>query len=98
MRGTTWITTTLLAIILAACSLSPQPDSTPWPEQVDWPTAVEILHGGHVEAVMQLHNLSVTFLMDDGSQIKTVEPVIDEIFLEVDLCGKPCQGITLATE
>jgi hypothetical protein len=93
-----WITTTLFVILLAACSAAPQADPTPWPEQVDWHTAVEILQGGHVEAVMQLHNLSVTFLMDDGSQIKTVEPSIDDIFREVDLCGKPCEGITLATE
>jgi hypothetical protein len=91
-------TFTLLILLLAACSAVEQPNPTPWPENVDWETAIEILNSGHVVQVVQLHNLSVTFTMDDGSQIKTVEPVIDEIFNEVTKCGKPCEGMVLATE
>lgn len=88
----------VITLLLTACSAINQPEPTPWPETVEWETAVEILHSGHVESIMQLHNLSVTFLMDDGSQIKTVEPQIDLIFQEVDRCGEPCEGIVLATE
>ena len=85
-------------LLLTACSPAGQPEPTSWPESVGWETALEILRSGHVEGVAQLHDLTVTFTMDDGSQIKTVEPVIDEIFREVERCGQPCEGIWLATE
>jgi hypothetical protein len=91
-------TIVVIAVLLTSCSGINPVEPTPWPETVDWETAVEILHSGHVDSIVQLHSLSVTFLMDDGSQIKTVEPEIDLIFREVDQCGKPCEGITLATE
>jgi hypothetical protein len=92
------ITAVMVAILLVGCSIAGQPEPTPWPETVDWETAVEILQSGKVVAVSQLHNLSVTLEMDDGSLIETVEPVIDEIFREIELCGSPCEGILLATE
>jgi hypothetical protein len=86
------------SLLLFACSDTSQPNPTPYPERVDWPTAVEILHSGDVVEVVQLHNLSVTLRMDDGSLINTVEPLIDEIFREIDLCGPACEGIILVTE
>jgi hypothetical protein len=92
------VTFTLLILLLAACSAVEQPDPTPWPETVDWETAIEILNSGHVVGVAQLHDLTVYLEMDDGSQIKTVEPSIDEIFNEVAKCGQPCEGMVLATE
>jgi hypothetical protein len=92
------VTFTILALLLAACSAVSPPDPTPWPETVDWETAVEILNSGHVVGVAQLHNLTVYLDMDDGSQITTVEPAIDEIFNEIAKCGQPCEGMVLATE
>jgi hypothetical protein len=88
----------LLLVLLTACSSGAQPDPTPWPETVEWEAVAGILNSGHVVEVMQLHNLSVTLRMDDGSLIKTVEPLIDEIFREVAQCGQPCKGIILVTE
>ncbi len=67
-------------------------------KKVDWDTAVEILNTGQVTQVTQLHNLQVTLTLEDGTQIETVEPFIDEIFNEVQLCGNPCSQIVLATE
>lgn len=89
---------TLLILLLAACSTAPQADPTPWPDTVNWETAIEILNSGHVVGVAQLHNLTVYLEMDDGSQITTVEPTIDEIFNEITKCGQPCEGMVLATE
>ena len=67
-------------------------------EAVDWDTAVRILNSGEVEMVVQLHSLVVTLTMKDGSQIRTLEPRIDAIFVEIEKCGSPCRQIILATE
>ncbi len=67
-------------------------------EEADWKTAVEILNTGRVTEVMQSHTLEVILTVENGSQIKTIEPAIDDIFREVELCGKICQGIVLITE
>lgn len=85
------------SLLLNACGSSPVEPAS-YPETVDWPTAIEILHGGKVIEVVQLHNLSVTLQMQDGSLIKTIEPTIDGIFREIDLCGRSCEGIILVTE
>ena len=87
----------LAASLLSGCEVF-QTDSTSYPSEVDWGTAVEILNTGQVEMVAQLHSLEVTLTMKDGSQIHTVEPVIDAIFQEVHKCGRPCSQIVLATE
>lgn len=90
--------------LLTACSSSAAtqeivtPDLLPCGEEVEWETAVEILHQGEVEQVVQLHSLAVTLILKDGCEIKTVEPVIDDIFNEVEKCGTPCSDMILATE
>ena len=71
---------------------------TPYPSDVNWEAAVEILHTGEVEMVMQAHSLDVTLIMKGGSEIHTVEPTIDAIFAEIDQCGQPCSEIIMATE
>lgn len=89
----------LLAIALvtfAACS--GVVTLTPYPNEVDWKTTVEILNSGNVVTVFQLHNLDVTLIMNDGSEVHTVEPTIDAIFDEIEKCGAPCSKIMLATE
>jgi hypothetical protein len=72
--------------------------STNWPDEVDWPTAIEIINSGQVTEVIQLHNLEVKLTLEEGIQIKTIEPVIDEIFIEIELCGDICSDIQLITE
>ena len=90
--------------LLTACSSSAAtqeivtPDPLPCGEEVEWETAVEILHQGEVEQVVQLHSLAVTLILKDGCEIKTVEPVIDDIFNEVENCGALCSDMILATE
>ena len=87
----------LCALLLLGCS-GARVEPTPYPDKVDWETAVEILNSGDVEMAAQLHNLTVTLTLKDGTVIRTVEPTIDAIFEEVEKCGRPCSGIALATE
>jgi hypothetical protein len=92
----------ILTIVLAACSSNgeptPQPGDEGYPSEVKWEEAVELLYTGDVVGVTQLHNLTVTLEMKDGSQVKTIEPEIDAIFREIEKCGRPCEGMWLATE
>ena len=75
----------------------PKP-STSWPDEVDWSTAIKILRSGQVSEVIQSHNLEVLMNLDDGNQIKTIEPAIDQVFKEIDICGDICSDILLITE
>ena len=89
----------LIALLLSGCGGDPAGrPATPYPSEVNWETAVEILNTGSVAMVAQLHSLEVTLTMEDGSEIRTVEPRIDAIFEEVEKCGEPCGEIILATE
>ena len=72
--------------------------TTQWPDDVDWPTALEVLNSGQVTQVIQSHSLEVSLTLEDGTQIKTIEPAIDEIFKEIELCGEICAQILLITE
>jgi len=72
--------------------------STSRPDEVNWTDALEILNSGQVSQIVQTHNLDVVLILKDGTQIKTTEPAIDEIFLEVGNCGTACAEILLATE
>lgn len=87
----------LCALLLFGCGEA-RIEPTPYPGEVDWETAIEILNSGEVEMAAQLHNLTVTLTLKDGTVIRTVEPSIDAIFDEVEKCGQPCSGIALATE
>jgi hypothetical protein len=51
-----------------------------------------------VEQTAQLHSLDVELILTDGCTYNTIEPVIDDIFKEVEKCGEPCAEIILATE
>ena len=92
MLGLLWI-----ALLVSACG-GTQAEPTPYPSEVDWETAIEILNTGDVEMVAQLHSLDVILTLKDGTEIHTVEPIIDAIFQEVDKCGQLCSQILLATE
>lgn len=86
----------LFILVLSACATNGTP--TAYPNEVNWETAVRIIHSGQVEMVVQLHSLDVTLTMKDGSEVHTVEPLIDAVFQEVEQCGKPCEDIILVTE
>jgi hypothetical protein len=88
----------LLFVLLVAGCGGTAVEPTPYPSEVDWETAIEILNNGDVEMVAQLHSLEVILTLHDGTEIRTVEPIIDAIFREVEKCGQPCSKIILATE
>lgn len=94
----------IMAILAVACSSSTTseangiPDPLPCGEEVEWDLAVKILNQGNVDQVTQLHSLEVTLILEDGCEIKTIEPSIDDIFDEVQKCGEECEGMILATE
>jgi hypothetical protein len=95
-----WLAFALLAsLVLTGCgSIGSEGTPTPYPAEVDWETAVKILNTGDVKVVMQAHSLDVYLTMKDGSEIKTVEPQIDDIFREIEACGRPCRDIVQVTE
>lgn len=96
MRRRWFLLVLLVGVLLAGCG---RPNNeVPQDRTVTWEEAIEILNGGEVVAVFQLHSLEVTLELKDGSMITTMEPNIDDIFHEVEKCGSPCQGIMLATE
>lgn len=84
----------LIAFSLAACNPALPADG----ETVSWAQAVDLLHSGRVTAVFQAHSLDVTFTLDSGASVHTVEPYIDAIFEEIAACGETCAGIAQATE
>lgn len=90
-----WALLPLIILILSACGSTPE---IPCGSDVTWEQAIEILNQGDVEQVFQTHSLAVELLLKDGCTYNTVEPVIDDIFTEVEKCGAPCAGIMLATE
>ena len=67
-------------------------------DEVNWDTAIEILNAGQVTEVVQSHNLEVALTLEDDRQIKTIEPSLDDIFREIELCGSVCREILLITE
>lgn len=93
-----WTYLLFIIFILNACG---SPGSTPeiaCGSDVTWEQAIEILNQGNVEQVVQLHSLDVELILNDGCTYSTVEPVIDDIFTEVEKCGDPCSDIIRATE
>ena len=102
IRHLTVLVFILFTIAMTSCSpqaiASPTPTPNPFPGQVGWNTAVDIIHSGQVEMVVQLHSLDVTLILKDGTEIHTIEPTIDAVFQEIDKCGLPCSEIILATE
>jgi hypothetical protein len=67
-------------------------------KEVEWSEAIEILSSRQVVQVFQSHSLEVILTLENGSQIKTIEPIIDEIFKEIGICGEPCSEMILITE
>lgn len=67
-------------------------------QTVSWKEVTTILRSGNVAQVTQLHNLTVTLILKDGTRIVTKEPTIDDIWDEVHSCGTPCDDMIMATE
>ena len=84
----------LSLFILAACSPALPADGATIP----WDQAIELLRGGQVTMVAQLHSGDVQLTLDNGAVVHTVGPYLDAIFDEVQACGAPCADIVLAME
>ena len=101
-----WVTWLLIVgwVMLASCGsltepeIAKDPTALPCDVEVSWEQAIDILHTGQVESVTQLHSLKVTFILENGCRIVTVEPHIDEIFKEIDKCEDSCGVTSFATE
>lgn len=50
-----------------------------WSAEANWENAIAILNTGRVTEVVQSHHLEVTLSLEDGSQIKTIEPALTVI-------------------
>ena len=104
MRCSIVLCLALGALVITGCAEASDANTelptipTAIPAEVDWETAVDILNTGQVAMVAQFHNLEVILTLKNGSEVRTVEPVIDAIFEEVEKCGTPCGDILLATE
>jgi inhibitor of cysteine peptidase len=66
--------------------------------RIEWDEARELILSGQVEQVVQLHSLEVRLRLEDGREVVTIEPHIDDVFDVVDECGEPCDDVIIATE
>jgi inhibitor of cysteine peptidase len=67
-------------------------------EEISWAEAEALILSGVVVQAVQLHSLQVTLTLNDGRQVVTLEPSIDELFRVIEACGAPCAAIAVATE
>lgn len=64
---------------------------------VPWAQALNLIRTCEVDRVGQTHALDVYITLKDGTEIRTVEPYIDEVFYAVSE-AKKCPPIPIATE
>ena len=79
--------------VFATGTLEP-PAST----EVSWSEAEKLILSGEVWQVAQLHSLAVTLYLNDGREIVTIEPGIDNVLQVIDDCGAPCSDVLVMTE
>lgn len=83
---------------LSASEVIVNPTELPCNQEVSWEEAIEILNSGEVTSVMQTHSLKVSFMLENGCRITTIEPRIDDIVEALQKCGAHCAKIIFATE
>lgn len=65
---------------------------------IPWPIARREIENCNITQIVQTHSLEVYLTAQDGSEIVTVEPVIDEVFSVWQSAREKCGDITVATE
>ncbi len=65
---------------------------------IPWPKAIELLRQCQVEFAMQTHSLDVNLTLKEGTHVRSVEPVIDELFRIYDEVQTACGPMPIATE
>lgn len=67
-------------------------------KEIVWAEAEALILSGTVAQVTQFHSLQVTLTLNDGRQVITTEPAIDEVMRVIETCGDPCANMLIATE
>jgi hypothetical protein len=83
------------SFLLTACAPAALPRDG---ATISWAQAFDLLRGGHVTMVAQLHSGEVRLTLTNGAEVNTMSPYLDAIFDEVQACGAPCADIVLAME
>jgi hypothetical protein len=65
---------------------------------LSWPSATKLIESCFVAGTFQSHNLDVGLSLKDGRKVRTVEPVIDEVFKTITRVSSVCGSIPVATE
>ncbi|MCC2631191.1 MAG: hypothetical protein K0S38_1000 [Candidatus Paceibacter sp.] len=65
---------------------------------ISWQQAKDFISSCSVKMVMQTHTLDVYLTMKDDTNLRAVEPMIDDVFKVVHAAPKECGNIGLATE
>jgi hypothetical protein len=101
------------ALLLAACGDDDETEITATPGmttpaatatptatagEISWEEAKGLLAECRVASVMQTHALDIYLVLDDGTEVHTTEPGIDDIFLEIDGLDEGCRPQSIATE
>jgi hypothetical protein len=68
------------------------------PKEILWTEVLKILKDGQVKIASQTDNKIVRLTLKDGTEFKTTEPEIDDIFNEIEKCGEICKNIKMITE
>ncbi len=65
---------------------------------VSWEAAQTLILNGSVKQATQLHSGEVRLTLQDGRQVNTIEPNLDDLMTVVQQCGDPCANLVIATE
>ena len=65
---------------------------------IAWIQAVRLFESCHVRMATQTHVLDVYLTLSDGQEVRTVEPVIDEVFAVINRTREKCGTFPVATE
>jgi hypothetical protein len=84
-----------LSFLLSSCAPAALPANG---AAITWAQVVDLLRGGHVTMVAQLHSGEVRLTLTNGAEVSAMSPYMDAIFDEVQACGAPCADIVLAME
>ncbi|MEX0682558.1 MAG: hypothetical protein WD904_02945 [Dehalococcoidia bacterium] len=76
-------------------SASPEPTGA---EEITWDEALELFEACEVSSAMQAHSLDIWLTLDDGREVHTKEPGIDDLFTVVDGLPEGCAPSSMATE
>lgn len=66
--------------------------------EISWTEAQAMIAGCRVQMIVQTHDLKISMTLKDGTQVRTVEPRIDDVFDEIDKAKAKCGDVVMATE